>query len=123
MTGRAIRPARSSTPPPPSIPGSPPSTRNNRGFRQAGTGVVAAFYSGYELIGDQPWDYISKFDGDLVFEPDYFERCLREFEADPKLGVAGGTCCRPDNPTETESQGDPLFHVRGPDQDLSAQMF
>jgi len=97
--------------------------RGNRGFRQAGTGVVEAFYSGYELIAGEPWDYISKFDGDLVFGPDYFDKCLREFDPNPKLGIVGGLCCKPDQPTEPESTWDPWFHVRGPTKIYKRQCF
>ena len=36
---------------------------------------------------------MAKFDGDLTFEPDYFEKCFDEFDRDPKLGVGGGVIC------------------------------
>ena len=88
--------------------------RKNRGFRQAGTGVMDAFYAGFDRIASGPWRYLSKFDGDLSFGPDYFQKCLREFEADEKLGVAGGTCCKDAAGMPTEFPGDPSFHVRGP---------
>src|SRR5882724_34658 len=53
--------------------------RNDRGSRQAGSGVIAAFYDGYNAIIDSRWEYIIKFDGDLSFDPDYFAGCLGEF--------------------------------------------
>src|SRR6185295_6149132 len=53
--------------------------RRDRGSRQAGSGVIAAFYDGYAVIADDRWDFLVKFDGDLSFDPDYFEACLREF--------------------------------------------
>jgi glycosyltransferase involved in cell wall biosynthesis len=37
-------------------------------------------------------DVIVKVDADIDFEPDYFERLIGEFEADPTLGIASGTC-------------------------------
>jgi glycosyltransferase involved in cell wall biosynthesis len=37
-------------------------------------------------------DVIVKVDADIDFEPDYFERLIGEFEADPLLGIASGTC-------------------------------
>lgn len=89
--------------------------RKDRGSRQAGGGVVAAFYDGYELIAKDQWDYVVKLDGDLSFGPDYFAHCLREFDADKRLGIAGGTCCKLVNGKRVpEFIGEPLFHVRGP---------
>lgn len=88
--------------------------RGNRGFRAAGGGVVEAFYDGYSAIGAPNWDFIVKLDGDLSFEPEYFEKCLAYFEADPGLGVAGGTVCVfKDRKLKIDSAGDPPFHVRG----------
>ena len=88
--------------------------RADRGFRRNGGGVVETFYDGYKLIGDEPWDYLIKLDGDLSFAPDYFEKCLEKFERDPKLGIGGGTICiETDKGIQVESKGDPAFHVRG----------
>lgn len=89
--------------------------RRDRGARQAGGGVIASFYDGYALVVEESWDYVVKFDGDLSFEPDYFANCLREFEADKQLGIAGGTCCKLLNgEVVPEFTGEPKFHVRGP---------
>jgi biofilm PGA synthesis N-glycosyltransferase PgaC len=63
--------------------------REDRGTRQRGQGVVEAFYAGYETL-PQDYEVIVKLDGDLSFEPTYFESLLREFTANPKLGIAGG---------------------------------
>src|SRR6202171_3709049 len=60
--------------------------RTNRGFRKAGGGVVDAFNDGYRTT-TKDWDFIVKLDGDLSFEPDYFEKCFNHFEREPKLGV------------------------------------
>ncbi len=88
--------------------------RADRGFRQPGTGVVAAFNDGLALVGERPWDYLVKFDGDLSFDPDYFEQCFAKFDAEPTLGIGGGLICSAiSNGTVGESLGDPLFHVRG----------
>ena len=60
------------------------------------------------------WDFIVKLDGDLSFEPDYFERCLERFEKDPKLGIGGGTICNMvSGALVVEAPSDPAFHVRG----------
>jgi biofilm PGA synthesis N-glycosyltransferase PgaC len=88
--------------------------RPDRGRRVNGAGVMEAFYAGYALLNGDQWDYLVKLDGDLSFAPDYFERCLAMFEADPKLGIGGGTVCQLDEGQEkVDSSGDPSFHVRG----------
>jgi poly-beta-1,6-N-acetyl-D-glucosamine synthase len=88
--------------------------RTNRGFRAPGTGVITAFNEGYRLIADEEWSYLVKLDGDLSFEPTYFEECFRRFARDPKLGIGGGTICQGVNGAlEVEAPGDPCFHVRG----------
>lgn len=97
--------------------------RADRGFRKQGSGVIEAFYDGYALLsgpssvfhGPQVWSFLVKLDGDLSFAPDYFERCLRHFESQPRLGIAGGTVCcyTAAQGWVVDSPGDPPFHVRG----------
>jgi glycosyltransferase involved in cell wall biosynthesis len=58
--------------------------------RRAGRDMVA-FKAGLAALGAQP-DVAVKLDADVSFEPDYFARLLAEFDADPRLGIAGGTC-------------------------------
>lgn len=88
--------------------------RTNRGFRQPGTGVIDAFNEGYRLIEQADWNFLVKLDGDLSFEPTYFERCLERFKRDPRLGIGGGTICRKiAGQLQSEAPGDPRFHVRG----------
>lgn len=88
--------------------------RSDRGFRQAGGGVMDAFYDGYNLIRNHPWQFLVKLDGDLSFSPDYFRDCLRRFEMEPKLGIGGGRICKTvGGNLEPESKIDPAFHVRG----------
>ncbi len=86
--------------------------REDRGARAPGGGIVEAFMSGYELA-PKSWDFIVKFDADLAFEPDYFERCLAHFEDDASLGIGGGEII--DRLTEgtTQKKKYPAFHVRG----------
>ena len=88
--------------------------RADRGFRKQGGGVVDTFYDGYDKIGGAPWDFLVKFDADLSFAPDYFEKCLQRFEDEPQLGIGGGMICHPKKGRlACESPGDPAFHVRG----------
>ena len=88
--------------------------RKNRGYRKAGGGVVEAFNDGYAVLGRTEWEFIVKLDGDLSFAPDYFERCFRYFDREPRLGVGGGVVY---NEKQDDSQklelGGPRFHVRG----------
>jgi len=88
--------------------------RENRGARRAGGGVVEAFYSGLERLEDEEWEYLVKLDGDVTFEPDYFERCFQKFANEPRLGIGGGLICNNvGGILQAESKVDPPFHVRG----------
>jgi glycosyltransferase involved in cell wall biosynthesis len=51
--------------------------------------IVRAFNAGLAALGERP-DVIVKLDADVAFEPDYFERVLTAFAADPRLGIASG---------------------------------
>lgn len=88
--------------------------RPDRGGRKQGGGVVDTFYDGYGLVSDEPWDFIVKFDADLSFGPDYFERCLTKFSEDSTLGIGGGVISNEiDGRLVIEAPRDPIFHVRG----------
>jgi glycosyltransferase involved in cell wall biosynthesis len=56
-----------------------------------GPGVVLAFNNGLNETKIQDFDFVVKLDGDLSFEPDYFELLIKEFEKNPNLGMASGT--------------------------------
>jgi poly-beta-1,6-N-acetyl-D-glucosamine synthase len=86
--------------------------RTNRGFRKAGGGVVDAFNEGYRQVTCTDWDYIVKLDGDLSFDPDYFEKCFNHFANEPRLGVGGGVMCYIENGKKS-FESNPAFHVRG----------
>jgi len=86
--------------------------RLDRGFRKSGGGVVDAFNDGYRILGCSDWDFIVKFDGDLTFEPTYFEASIEEFRIDPSLGVGGGVICYVENGQKRFEQAQ-SFHVRG----------
>lgn len=75
--------------------------RNDRGTRQRGKGVIEAFYAGYKTI-EEDYDFLVKLDGDVSFEPAYFESVLDNFASDPYLGIAGGAVYeQPDGKTWT----------------------
>jgi poly-beta-1,6-N-acetyl-D-glucosamine synthase len=86
--------------------------RPNRGFRQAGGGVVQAFYSGYNALQTDDWDFVVKLDGDLTFSPDYFQRCFEHFANEPRLGIGGGEIYHSVG-GELKLESGPRFHVRG----------
>lgn len=86
--------------------------RQDRGFRKSGGGIVDAFNDGYQKLVGTNWEFIVKFDGDLTFEPDYFEKCFAEFERDPNLGVGGGMICNIIDGVKRLEEA-PVFHVRG----------
>ena len=88
--------------------------RPDRGFRNRFGGEIEAFNEAYSRIKNSGWEFLVKLDGDVSFDPDYFERCLQELLNDSQLGIGGGTVCvlRNGRP-EVESKGDPAFHVRG----------
>lgn len=86
--------------------------RQNRGFRKAGGGVVEAFYAGYDTLQERNWNYIVKLDGDLIFAPDYFEKCFEYFRWEPTLGISGGEI-QHDLSEGLTVEENPRFHVRG----------
>lgn len=64
--------------------------RSDRGMRQLGGGVIEAFNEGLRQFDLDEFDFVCKLDGDLEFQPTYFERLFEYFEADAKLGTASG---------------------------------
>jgi biofilm PGA synthesis N-glycosyltransferase PgaC len=89
-------------------------SRPDRGFRKSGGGVVEAFYDGYRILRNGDWDFLVKLDGDLSFEPDYFEKCFAYFADEPRLGIGGGVIYSTEHGRiKADSPNDPPFHVRG----------
>lgn len=64
--------------------------REDRGHRAVGPGVIDAFYAGYESVDVEGFDFICKLDLDLELPPEYFERLLKRFAGDPRLGTCSG---------------------------------
>jgi glycosyltransferase involved in cell wall biosynthesis len=78
--------------------------------RRAGCDV-RAFHTGIGSL-DQPYDIVLKVDADVSFAPDFFERLLAAFEADPSLGIASGSCYE-QRPDEWEQRHVTAGHVWG----------
>ena len=72
-------------------------TRENRGFRQLGSGVITAFNFGRERLLARDYQYIAKLDGDMSFSPKYLEVMLDRLERDPILAAVSGKVFRSDN--------------------------
>ena len=63
--------------------------RRKASERNVGGGVIMAFNEGREAI-DVHYDFICKFDVDLVLPERYFEILMRRMDADPQLGTCSG---------------------------------
>jgi len=63
-------------------------TRADRGDRKLGGGVIDAFYTGYESVNPDDFDYVCKMDLDLDMPPRYFEELMTRMEANPRIGAA-----------------------------------
>lgn len=84
----------------------------DRGYRKWGAGIIEAFYAGYDALTCKDWEFMSKMDGDLSFESEYFERIFQKFASDPKLGIGGGFLYHEED-GKKKLETHPVFHVRG----------
>jgi len=84
----------------------------DRGFRKWGGGIIEAFYAGFHALSSTDWDFMCKLDGDLSFEPTYFESAIKRFEENPKLGIGGGVLYHYRDGRKILEKH-PRFHVRG----------
>ena len=50
-----------------------------------------AFNAGIKLFQDIDFDLIGNLDADISIQPHYFENLIRALEADPRLGITGGS--------------------------------
>jgi glycosyltransferase involved in cell wall biosynthesis len=60
-----------------------------KGQRNFGS-KVRAFQAGYDELAATSYEFVGNLDADVTFDPDYYERILQKFWANPKLGVGGG---------------------------------
>lgn len=59
--------------------------------RRVGPGVIEAFYVGLTSVADwRSYEFLCKTDGDLEFQPRYFETLVERFRENPRLGTASG---------------------------------
>lgn len=64
--------------------------RLNSGGARSFASVVFATEAGYKALKTRDYDYIGLLDADVRFKADYFESLIKRFEANPRLGLAGG---------------------------------
>jgi glycosyltransferase involved in cell wall biosynthesis len=57
-----------------------------------GGSEIKAFYHGFARIKTKEYAYIGKLDGDISFDEYYYEKLLKEFNINKKLGIASGIC-------------------------------
>jgi biofilm PGA synthesis N-glycosyltransferase PgaC len=62
----------------------------DRGRREVGPGVVAAFYEGLKTVRLEDFDYLCKLDMDLDLPVRYFELLMERMESEPRLGTTSG---------------------------------
>ncbi len=86
--------------------------REDRGYRKWGAGIIEAFYDGFNSLFCTDWEFMSKLDGDLSFEPGYFAGMFEKFRENAKLGIVGGTLYHFKDGEKVIETG-PTFHVRG----------
>jgi glycosyltransferase involved in cell wall biosynthesis len=60
--------------------------------------VVVNTEAGVRALTCDEYDYIGLLDGDVEFQADYFETLIARFEANPRLGLAGGVVVDPGKP-------------------------
>jgi poly-beta-1,6-N-acetyl-D-glucosamine synthase len=91
-------------------------TRSDRGRRAVGPGVIEAFYSGYETINPDDYDYLCKLDLDLRLPPRYFEILMERMAANPNLATCSGK-------SYIEEGGRLVFERHGDDTSLGMTKF
>jgi glycosyltransferase involved in cell wall biosynthesis len=75
-------------------------------------GGEGAIHDGLHRLQLADYEFLARFDADLIFGHDYMERIFTEFERDPRLGIAGGGLYI-EKDGEMELECEPVYHVRG----------
>jgi glycosyltransferase involved in cell wall biosynthesis len=55
--------------------------------------AIRAINTGYEQLKGVSYDFVGNLDADVVLQSDYYESILDRFQANSKLGIAGGIVC------------------------------
>jgi GT2 family glycosyltransferase len=83
--------------------------------------VVQATEAGMKAVQSKDYAYVGLLDADVRFAPGYYEILMKEFELDPKLGVAGGLVLDFDDTMEHVHQN--LSEVAGATQFFTRACF
>lgn len=77
--------------------------------RPGGESAIAQALNGIDLT---EYDFIARFDADLIFQDDYINKILHQFDLDYRLGIAGGGLFIEDG-SSYRLEEVPDYHVRG----------
>lgn len=66
-------------------------TISSEAIHLPGSKVINAFSKGLETL-DEEYDFLCKFDADLIFPSNYLENIKQVFEVNPTCGMTGGFC-------------------------------
>jgi glycosyltransferase involved in cell wall biosynthesis len=72
-------------------------TRADRGRRAVGPGVIEAFYTGYETINPDDYEYLCKLDLDLRLPVRYFEALMERMANNPRIATCSGKAYTEEN--------------------------
>jgi GT2 family glycosyltransferase len=97
--------------------------RQNTGARKPGSPVIHAFNHGCTTLETMDYDFIVKLDCDLSFGQDYFEKLLRRFQDDPRLGIASGVYLEVDASGTWAAVKMPFYHAFGASKVLRRKCF
>jgi biofilm PGA synthesis N-glycosyltransferase PgaC len=90
--------------------------------RQPGSSVIKAFNLGYAQAQDENYDFIIKLDCDLRFDTRYFEKILKKFNENPRLGIASGVYLE-DNGQGWKPIKMPTYHAAGASKVIRKKCF
>jgi poly-beta-1,6-N-acetyl-D-glucosamine synthase len=91
-------------------------TRADRGHRAVGPGVIDAFYSGYETIERNEYDFVCKLDLDLLLPPHYFAILIQRMNEDTRIATCSGK-------SYIYEKGDLIYERHGDDTSLGMTKF
>ena len=91
-------------------------TRQDRGHRSVGPGVIDAFYTGYNAIRVEAFTYLCKLDLDLRLPPTYFQVLMERMEANPQIATCSGKAY-------TEEAGELVSERHGDETSLGMTKF
>jgi poly-beta-1,6-N-acetyl-D-glucosamine synthase len=82
-------------------------TRQDRGHRSVGPGVIDTFYTGYKTIEPSEFEFMCKLDLDLELPTRYFEILIQRMKDNPRIATCSGKAyVRENGTTIPERHGD-----------------